>query len=116
MAGLQLCPQTTQEGFRPRRRIINTSTSGAELNDEDLQRKLKEDMQQRLADEDMGFTPHASNSWLKTRHIWIRHRLQQRSALFMAGSDSGPIASELQPYSLTRVMPLSRQPEDPLYQ
>ena len=46
----------TQEGFRPRRRT-KTKKSEAELKDEELQRKLKEEMQQALSDKDMDFTP-----------------------------------------------------------
>ena len=34
----------------------------------------------------------------------------------MAGHESGPIISQFPPYRLPRVTPLSRQPEDPLYQ
>ena len=34
----------------------------------------------------------------------------------MAGSDSGPITSELQAYRLTTVIPLSRQRADLVYQ
>ena len=56
--------QTKQEGFRPRRRI-QTKKSDAELKDEELQRKLKEAIQQGLADKDMDFTPRESDSTLK---------------------------------------------------
>ena len=73
-------------------------------------------MQQGLADTDMDFTPCGSDSWRKTRHPWIRHHLQPRRALIMARHDSGQNISELQPHRLTRVIPLTRQPEDPPYQ
>ena len=53
----------------------------------------KNEMQQGFADKDMDFTHRESGSWLKTGHIWIRHHLQPRRALFMAGHDSGAIIS-----------------------
>ena len=66
-----------------------------------------------LADKDMDFTPRESGSWEKTGHVWIRHLLQQRRSVFMAGTNSGPIVSELQPDRLTSVFSLSKQPGGP---
>ena len=48
--------QTTQEGFKSRRRI-KTKESEAELQDKEVQQNLKEDMQHGLADKAMDFTP-----------------------------------------------------------
>ena len=62
----ELVLQTTQEGFGPRRRI-KTKKSEAELNDEELHRTLKEEMQQGLAAKDMGFTPSESDYCLNSK-------------------------------------------------
>ena len=67
MAGLHGALHSEHAGnFRPRRRI-NAKEAEADLKDEELQRKLKAEMQQRQADKDMNFTPRESDSWLKNK-------------------------------------------------
>ena len=56
--------QNTQEGLRPRRRI-NAKKSETQLKDEELQRKLNEEMQQGIVNRDMDFTPWDAGSLLK---------------------------------------------------
>ena len=57
----ELFLQTKPERFRPRRKIP-MKRSEAELKDETLQRELRKEMQQGLADKDMDFTPREPDS------------------------------------------------------
>ena len=66
MAGFaELYLQNTQEGFRPRLRI-NTKKSETELKDDELQRKLNEEMKQGLVNRDVDFTAPDAGSCLKS--------------------------------------------------
>ena len=58
---MELYLQNTQEGFRPPRRV-NTKKSEKEIKDEELERKLKEAMQQGLMSIDMDSTPRDADS------------------------------------------------------
>ena len=72
-------------------------------------------MHSGFADEDMDFTPRDADSWQTTRHLWIRHHLEQRRSLIMAIRKSIPLTSNLQTYRLPRVIPINKQPSDPSY-
>ena len=64
-------------------------------------------MSDALLHADGDFTPTDSDVWSKYTNLWIRHHRQLRTSLFMPDEDSGgPRVSELQPYRMTRVIPV----------
>ena len=97
-----------QEDLRSSRRT-HTNKSDNGLQAEEVQQKLRHEMLKGLADKDMDFTPRETDSWERQGHVWIRHHLKPRRSMFMQDPDSGPRASEIKPFRLTRAIQIQSQ-------